>query len=79
MADRDIKFTPIDSLHHVQGLSNLSNSIERRKEKKDENKRNAGHEVRQTDDFDEKLDQEIEIEEKEVMTDKDMDHINFRA
>lgn len=78
MVDRDINFTPVDPLHHVQGLSNLSNSVERRKEKKDE-KRKDSYEVEQTDDIDKKLEEELENEEKEVMADKDMDHIDFRA
>ena len=78
MVDRDINFTPIDTLHHVQGLSNLSNSVERRKEKKDE-KRKDRHEVGQTDDIDEKLEEELENEEKEVMADENMKHIDFRA
>lgn len=79
MVDRDINITPIDTLHHVQGLSNLSNSIERRKEKKDENRRKDRHDVQQSADIDEKLEDELEIEEKEVLADEDMDHIDFRA
>jgi hypothetical protein len=79
MVDRDINITPIDTLHHVQGLSNLSNSIERRKEKKDENRRKDRHDVQQPAGIDEKLEDELEIEEKEVLADEDMDHIDFRA
>ena len=79
MVDRDININPIDTLHHIQGLSNLSNSIERRKEKKDENRRKDRHEVRQSSNIDEKLEEELEVEEKEVLDDEDMDHIDFRA
>ena len=79
MVDRDININPIDTLHHIQGLSNLSNSIERRKEKKDENKRKDRHDVKQSGGIDEKLEEELEIEEKEVLADEDMDHIDFRA
>jgi hypothetical protein len=77
MVDRDININPIDTLHHIQGLSNLSNSIERRKEKKDGNKKDR--DVQQSADIDEKLEEELEIEEKELLADKDMDHIDFRA
>ena len=79
MADRDININPIDTLHHVQGLSNLSNTIERRKEKKDNNRKKDHDDVEQTADIDEKLEEELEIEEKEVLADEDMDHIDFRA
>ena len=79
MVDRDINITPIDTLHHIQGLSNVSNSIERRKEKKDENKRKDRDDAKQSADIDEKLEEELEIEEKEVLADKDMNHIDFRA
>ena len=75
MADRDIN---IDTLHHIQGLSNLSNSIKRRKEKKDE-KRKDRKVVGHLSDIDEKLEEELEIEEKEVLADKNMGHIDFRA
>jgi hypothetical protein len=78
MVDRDINITPIDTLHHVQGLSNLSNSVERRKEKKEE-KRKDHHEVQETGGIDDKLEEELENEEKEVMADENMDHIDFRA
>jgi len=77
MADRDININPIDTLHHIQGLSNLSDSVERRKEKNQ--KRKDSEDVLQSDDIDEKLEEELEIEEKEVMADEDMDHIDFRA
>ena len=78
MADRDLNINPIDTLHHIQGLSNLSNSVERRKEKKGK-KRKDSEDVLQSDDIDERLEEELEIEEKEVMADEDMDHIDFRA
>lgn len=78
MVDRDIHINPIDTLHHIQGLSNLSNSIERRKEKKDENRKERD-DARESADIDEKLEEELEIEEKEVLADKDMNHIDFRA
>lgn len=78
MVDRDININPVDNLHHIQGLSNLSNSVERRKEKKDENRKHR-QDVRQDEGIDDKLEEELEIEEKEVLADKDMDHIDFRA
>ena len=74
MVDRDVSITPVDTLHHVQGLSNLSSSVERRKEHKDE-KNNRRHERQK----DEKIEEELAIVEKELMADEDMDHIDFRA
>ena len=79
MVDRDFNIIPIDSLHHINGPSTLGSSIERRKEKQDENRRKDRHDVHQTGDIDEKLEEELEIEEKEVLADEDMDHIDFRA
>jgi hypothetical protein len=79
MADRDLNITPVDSLHHVQGPTKLGSSVERRQEKKDENRRNDRHGVQQASNIDEKLEEELEIEEKEVLADKDMSHIDFRA
>lgn len=78
MVDRDININSIDTLHHIQGLSNVSNSIERRKEKKDENRKDRDV-SRQSAGIDEKIQEELEIEEKEVLADEDMDHIDFRA
>ena len=78
MADRDININPIDTLHHIQGLSNLNDSVERRKEKNGK-KRKDSEDVLQSDNIDEKLEEELEIEEKEVLADEDMDHIDFRA
>ena len=79
MVDRDLNITPIDILHHVQGPTKLDSSVERRKDKKDENRRNDRHGVQPASNIDEKLEEELEIEEKEVLADKDMDHIDFRA
>lgn len=75
MVDRDVNFPPIDTLHHVQGLSNLSSSVERRKENKEEKNKDR-HEVQETGGIDDKLEEELE---NEVMADENMDHIDFRA
>ena len=47
--------------------------------KKDENRRKDRHGVQQASDIDDKLEEELEIEEKEVLADEDMNHIDFRA
>lgn len=79
MADRDLNITPIDTLHHVQGPTKLGSSVERRKGKKDENRRKDRHGDQSASNIDEKLEEKLEIEEKEVLADEDMDHIDFRA
>ncbi len=77
MPDRDINLGRIEPLQHVNSLTNLNDSVERRKEKKEQNrKRHEKQEQLKT--IDEKLEEELEIEEEQNDS-KDMNHIDFRA
>ena len=80
MDNRDINVNAIDTLHHVQVLSHISNSVEREERRKDGKKKTKDHQGNQQQrNIDEKLEEDLEIEEKEVLADEDMDHIDFRA
>lgn len=75
MSDRDINLNRIDPLNHVHSLSNISDSVERRKEKN--RKRHEKQNELKT--IDEVLEEELEINEQEHIDNNDMDHIDFRA
>lgn len=80
MDNRDININAIDTLHHVQGLSHISKSVEREERRKDRKKKEKDDQsILQQRKIDEKLEEELEAEEKEVLADEDMNHINFRA
>lgn len=76
MVDRDID--PIDTVHNVQGLSHISKSVDREEQRK-KKKQRKDREALDYRNIDEKLEEELGDEEREVLADEDMDHINFRA
>jgi hypothetical protein len=79
MDNRDINVNAIDTLHHVQGLSHISKSVDREEQRKGKKKRGKDEQDIQQFNKDEKLEEELKTEEEEVLADEDMDHIDFRA
>ncbi len=79
MDNRDINVNAIDTIHHVQGLSHISKSVDREERRKGKKKKGKDEQRIQQFNKDEKLEEELEVEEKEVLADKDMNHIDFRA
>lgn len=78
MDSRDINVNAIDTVHNVQGLSHISKSVEKEEERK-QNKKSKDRHLQNSPNIDEMLEEELEIEEQEVLADKDMNHIDFRA
>ena len=77
IADRDFNVEHVESMHHVAGMANIGNRVNRNRQRKPHGDNDKRRQKRQKTDKD--LERQLAEQKPGFETDNNDDHIDFRA